>query len=232
MPHAGASREDGGRKSSSYVLETPKSFWTLSVLAHLDYSYPPIQNGARFCFRSPYAPACEIDFQWQNEESEMLAFSPWSFPRRPFALSISFFVSALVLIAFAPPIARAGPVPARQDTTQKQGNSPTETPPAAQPTPSLLISPNNFAILVGSPQEMRLTDQTGRPIQGAAWSIANPAIADLAQAMASPLSAYRRGEQRSPPPGTANRSRRKFTYSAPLRPISSRPIGPPRTSPN
>jgi Flp pilus assembly protein TadD len=106
-----------------------------------------------------------------------LIFSQSSIPRRP---RISFFAVPLVAMFSLPAITWACPaVPAPQDTAQRQGGSAAQTSPSAPPVLPLVISPESFGISVGSPQEMRLTDSTGRPIQGASWSVQNPAIAQL-----------------------------------------------------
>jgi Flp pilus assembly protein TadD len=108
-------------------------------------------------------------------------FSQSSCQNRPLLSSMPFLVLVIATILFLPITAWTQPVTIQTipDTTGKQGSAPEQAFTTSQPKLPLVVSPNSMGILVGDPHELRLTDSTGRRVEGTTWSVRDPAIARL-----------------------------------------------------
>jgi Flp pilus assembly protein TadD len=108
-------------------------------------------------------------------------FSQASCQDQPPCSAMPSVVLVIATILFLPPAGwtqqvTIQPIPV---TSEKPGSPAEQEYTTGQPKLPLLVSPNSIGILIGALQELRLTDSTGKHVEGAVWSVQDPGIARL-----------------------------------------------------
>lgn len=82
----------------------------------------------------------------------------------------------LVVAIIAVRLVFASKAAAQNATGSKSRAATAESPP---PPKSLAITPRAITVMVGEPQRLRLTDEHGRIIRDATWTVSDPALAEV-----------------------------------------------------
>ena len=100
--------------------------------------------------------------------------------RSRYSIVLSYLLPILFVMPWASPEpAQAAPVP---QASVQSGLASSANPPAGELTPppkSLVITPSAIGIVEGEPQLLRLSDDRGRRVREAVWTVSDPTQADI-----------------------------------------------------